>query len=116
MYGLWVEQMIFPIVSPLIITTGIKHFIISVFFRESTVMMDKCLGCYFLQTNTANAGRCPSKVTIHEFRVQTHSFKDLRAPVGLNRRNPHFGKNLNYALSRSFNIVLHSLLMRDSPQ
>ncbi|MNV39633.1 hypothetical protein D3C71_1312190 [compost metagenome] len=108
--------MIFPIVSPLIITTGIKHFIISVFFRESTVMMDKCLGCYFLQTNTANAGRCPSKVTIHEFRVQTHSFKDLRAPVGLNSRNPHFGKNLNYALSRSFNIVLHSLLMRDSPQ
>ncbi len=116
MNRLRIEQMILSIAAPLIFAAGIKHLIIAVLLGESTVMVSKGLNSHFLETNSANSGRRPGEILVHEFRVQAHGFKNLRSTIRLNRRYTHFGQYFHNGLSRRFNIILHSLLMRDSTQ
>ncbi|MNW60134.1 hypothetical protein D3C74_380930 [compost metagenome] len=116
MNGLGVEQMLFPVAAPLVFTAGIEHLVIPVLVCEGAVMMRKGFSRHFFQADAANAGRRPGKVTVHEFRIQAYSFENLCATVGLNRRDAHFGQYFYYAFRRSLNIILHSLLMRDSAQ
>lgn len=75
MNGLRVEQMLFPVTAPLVFTAGIQHHIVAVFVGEGAVMAGKRFLRHFLQANSADTRRRPSKVTVHEFRIQPDRFK-----------------------------------------
>ena len=60
-----------------------------------------------------NLGRGPGEILVDDRVIEADGFKDLRAAIALDGRNPHLGHGLHDALGDGLQVVLDRLLVVD---
>src|ERR1051326_472709 len=104
--GLWVEQVILAVFAPLILATGLEHMSIDRPGREGALMTREDLFRNEIDPHTLHPGGGPGDVFVNELLFESNGFENLRTPIALDGRNPHFRNDLDDPLHRRFEVIL----------
>jgi hypothetical protein len=81
---------------------------------ERVVVAELRLAREHVQADALNARRGPREVALDQIGVEADGLEDLRAPVALERRDPHLGHHLEDALVDGLAVVLDRLVAVDA--
>ena len=75
-----------------------------------------CLAGDLFQSDAADARWRPGEILIDHFLPQADRLEDLRAAIGLDRRDAHLGHHLDHALVDGLVVAFHRVLVTDVRQ
>src|ERR1035441_918903 len=114
--GLRIKQVVLPVVAPLVLAAGVKQMAVDRAVREGVLVpLEHFLG-NDLDTHSGHARGRAGEVLIDELLLQADGFKDLRAPIALDRRDAHLREHLHHALHRRLEVILAGRLVVNARQ
>ena len=81
---------------------NVAHF----FCSESGIVQGDGVSGDFFQTDASDAGCLCAEIASQQFLADPYGFKNLRAPIGTDRRDTHLAHDFKQALADGFDIIL----------
>ena len=108
-----VEQVVFAVAPPLILPAGIQRCAVDGAGRKRVPVPQADFFGYDVDAHALNLGRGPGEILVDDRVVEADGFKNLRAAIALDGRNPHLGHGFHDAFGDGLQIVLDRLFVFD---
>ncbi len=103
---LGIEQVIFAVGAPLILSAGRQHLVVGIALAKGRVMAQQHFPGNRLDVDATNARTRPREVFVNHILTQSHGLEHLRTVIALHRRDAHLGHHLDDALGGGLDEVL----------
>ncbi len=114
--GLGIEEMVFAVAPPLILTANVQRIDRHIAFRIRACMSRQSLRGDDVETHAFNARRSAGEIFVDDFAVQSHRFKNLCAAIAVNGADAHLGHHFDDAFFHGLVVILNARFVIDFRQ
>ena len=111
-----IEQVVFAILTPLVLAAGIERVIIDDPLREGMPVPHFHFAGQHIHSHALDARGCPSEILVDNRMMKANCLEDLRAAITLDGRNAHLRDHFDHSLDGCLDEILAGFFVFDVPE